>query len=206
MFNPIFAVNTQKVEIGKPEYWQRIQNGDKQVFEQVFKSYYQLLCNYACATVKDMDEAEEIVQNTFYNIWNKREGLEVRTSLKSYLYRSVHNDCLNKIKHAKVKQMYAVDYKATVSMGYEDASKQLHGKELSAMINKAIDSLPEQCGNVFKLSRFENMKYNEISEHLGISVKTVENHMGKALRLLREQLKDYLPGLIFLLNIDQFLN
>ena len=83
MFNPIFAVNTQKVEIGKPEYWQRIQNGDKQMFEQVFKSYYQLLCNYACATVKDMDEAEEIVQNTFYNIWNKREGLEVRTSLKS---------------------------------------------------------------------------------------------------------------------------
>ena len=74
------------------------------------------------------------------------------------------------------------------------------------MINKAIDSLPEQCGNVFKLSRFENMKYNEIAEHLGISIKTVENHMGKALRLLREQLKDYLPALLFLLNIDQFLN
>ncbi len=206
MFNSIFAVNTQKVVIGNPEYWQSIQNGDKQVFEQVFKNYYQLLCNYACAKVNDMDEAEEIVQNTFYNIWNKREVLEVRTSLKSYLYRAVHNDCLNKIKHGKVRQMYAADYKATVSMGHEDASKQLHGKELSAMINKAIDSLPEQCGNVFKLSRFENMKYNEIAEYLDISVKTVENHMGKALRLLREQLKDYLPALIFLLNLNRFLN
>lgn len=206
MFNPIFAGNTLKVEYSGPEYWQRIQNGDKPAFEEVFRTYYQALCNYACATVKDMDDAEEVVQNTFFNIWNKKEELEVRTSIKSYLYRAVHNECLNRIKHSKVRRLYAEDQKAFMAGGYEDSSKQLHGKELGALINRAIDSLPEQCGNVFRLSRFENMKYQEIADHLGISVKTVENHMGKALKLLRDQLKDYLPLLLFVFNIDQFLN
>ncbi|MDZ4665986.1 MAG: RNA polymerase sigma-70 factor [Bacteroidota bacterium] len=201
MLNHIFAVNTLKVEFNGPEYWHKIQSGDKDVFENVFKTYYQVLCNYACSTVKDMDEAEEVVQNTFFNIWNKRDVLEVK-NLKAYLYRAVHNDCLNKIKHAKVRQVYAADYKATANVGYDDASQKLQGKELSSQINKAIDSLPEQCCNVFKLSRFEHMKYAEIAEYLGISVKTVENHMGKALKLLRVQLKDYLPLLIFLLNLN----
>lgn len=206
MFNPIFAGNTLKVEYSGAEYWQKIKNGDKPAFEQVFSTYYQALCNYACTTVKDMDEAEEVVQNTFFNIWNKKEALEVTTSIKSYLYRAVHNECLNRIKHSKVRRLYAEDHKAFMAGGFEDSSKQFHGKELAALINKAIDSLPEQCSNVFKLSRFENLKYQEIADHLNISVKTVENHMGKALKLLRIQLKDYLPALLFLFNIDQFLN
>jgi RNA polymerase sigma-70 factor (ECF subfamily) len=201
VLNFIFAENTSSVEFNGPEYWQKIQKGDKQAFELMFRTYYQPLCNYACSTVKDMDDAQEIVQNTFFNIWNKKNSLDVRSSMKAYLYRAVHNDCLNRLKHAKVKRMYAEDQQAVMTRTSEDSSKQMQVKELNVLVNKAIDSLPEQCGHIFKLSRFESMKYSEIAEHLNISVKTVENHMGKALKILREQLTDYLPLLIILLSL-----
>ena len=190
------------MQLSEQQYWKLISNGDKAAFEHVFKSYYQQLCNYAGTLIKDLDEAEEVVQNAFFNIWNKRESLEINVSLKSYLYRVVHNDCLNKLKHGKVRVMYAEDYKSSMAGGFDDSAKVLDAKELNLQINDAIDALPEQCGHVFKLSRFENLKYSEIAEQLGISVKTVENHMGKALKILRERLKDYLPLLIWLLFID----
>lgn len=183
------------------QYWHLISKGDKPAFEQAFRAYYRSLCNYAMPLIKDKDEAEEVVQNVFFNIWNKRESIQVTTSLKSYLYRAVHNDCLNKLKHVKVRTVYADDYRKSSAGSFESASDTLQTKELGMKINTAIDSLPEQCGNVFRLSRFENLKYGEIAERLEISVKTVENHMGKALKILREQLKDYLPALFWLLFI-----
>jgi RNA polymerase sigma-70 factor (family 1) len=190
------------VELSEQQYWQLISEGDKNAFEQLFKTYYTPLCNYACSLIKDIDESEEVVQNMFYNIWNKREALQINNSVKSYLYRAVHNDCLNKIKHGKIKSVYAEDYKKSADASFEDASKTLQAKELGKQINEAIASLPEQCGIVFKLSRFENLKYTEIAEHLNISVKTVENHMGKALKIMRERLKDHLHLLIWLLFIN----
>jgi RNA polymerase sigma-70 factor (family 1) len=190
------------VQLTEQQYWQLISEGDKKAYERVFKTYYQSLCNYACSLLKDIDEAEEVVQNVFFNIWNKREELQISTSIKSYVYRAVHNDCLNKIKHGKVRRMYAEDYKSSMGGGFQDSAKVLEAKELGKQINEAIATLPEQCGLVFKLSRFENLKYSEIAEHLDISVKTVENHMGKALKILRVQLKDYLPlvAWIFFVN------
>jgi len=190
------------VQLSEQEYWQQVSQGDKKAFEQLFNTYYQSLCNYARSMLKDIDEAEEVVQNTFFNIWNKREVLQISSSFKSYAYRAVHNDCLNKIKHGKVRTVYAADYKSTMAGGFDDSGRVLEAKELGKHINNAIASLPEQCGNVFKLSRFENLKYSEIAEQLDISVKTVENHMGKALKILRVQLKDYLPLLAWLFFIN----
>lgn len=190
------------MQLSEQQYWQLISQGDKKAYEQVFTTYYQPLCNYACSMLKDIDEAEEVVQNTFFNIWNKREVLQISTSIKSYVYRAVHNDCLNKIKHGKVRAVYAEDYKSTMTGGYSDSAQLLHAKELGKQINEAITSLPEQCGIVFKLSRFENLKYSEIAEQLNISVKTVENHMGKALKMLRQQLKDYLPLVMWLFFVN----
>lgn len=195
-------VNYPKVQPNEQQNWQLISAGDKKAYEELFRAWYQPLCNYACSLLKDMDEAEEVVQNVFFNIWNKRESLQVTTSIKAYLYRAVHNDCLNKIKHGKVRTMYAQDYKSSQGDSVVDSGKALEGKELNALIHKAIDSLPEQCGTVFKLSRFENLKYSEIAEQLEISVKTVENHMGKALKLMREKLKDYLPLVMWLFFIN----
>jgi len=189
------------VELNEEQYWQLISEGDKNAFERMFKAYYKPLCNYACSIIKDIDESEDVVQNMFYNLWHKRETIQINTSVKSYLYRAVHNDCLNKIKHGKIKSIYVEDYKKSADASFEDASKALQAKELGKQINEAIASLPEQCGNVFKLSRFENLKYSEIAMQLNISVKTVENHMGKALKILRERLKDHLPVLVWLLFI-----
>ncbi|MCC6371886.1 MAG: RNA polymerase sigma-70 factor [Bacteroidia bacterium] len=192
------------MQLSEQEYWQLIRQGDKAAFEQVFRQFYKALGNYACSVIKDKDEAEEVVQNMFFNLWNRRQKLDINTSLKSYLYRAVHNDCLNRIKHAKVRSIYAEDYKSTVSAAYDDSLKTLNAKELNKKIHSAIDELPEQCGLVFRLSRFDNLKYNEIATQLDISVKTVENHMGKALKLMREKLKDYLPLVLWLLYMDNF--
>jgi len=183
------------VQFSEQHNWQLISEGDKQAYEHLFRAYYQSLCNYSCTLLKDMDEAEEVVQNVFYILWNKRESLQISGSLKSYIYRAVHNDSLNKIKHKKVRAVYADDYRSSVS-ATESGLQTLEAKELGKEINAAIDSLPEQCGVVFKLSRFEHLKYSEIAEQLNISIKTVENHMGKALKLLRARLKDYITILL----------
>lgn len=184
----------------KVDSWHLIREGDKVEFEKVFKLYYNPLCDYACTIIKDSDESEEIVQNIFFVIWSKKETLEISISLKSYLYRAVHNECLNKLKHSKVKLIYATDFKNNITTsGFDNVSENIDAKELNKKIQSALDSLPEQCGKVFRLSRFENLKYSEIATKLDISVKTVENHMGKALKIMRDNLKDYLMLLIWLL-------
>ncbi len=145
-----------------------------------------------------MDEAEEMVQNAFLTIWERRDSFEVHTSLKSYLYRAVYNSSLNSLKHKKVQQKHEQYYKQNTVPDYESATSQLMENELQQMAQKAIEQLPPQCKMVFSLSRFEQLTYAEIAEQMNISAKTVENHMVRALRILREKLKDYLPLLIWL--------
>lgn len=188
-----------KVQSDESEIWSLISGGDEKAFERLFRQYYRPLCSYACTLVKDKDEAEEVVQTVFYNLWKKRESLNIDGAVKPYLYRAAHNDSLNRLKHQKVKRDYAGDYIKTADSNSADASGGLQAKELNHRIHQAIDSLPEQCGQVFRLSRFGHLKYSEIADKLDISVKTVENHMGKALRIMREQLKDYVHLLVLLL-------
>jgi RNA polymerase sigma-70 factor, ECF subfamily len=176
-----------------------LQHGDERVFETFFKSYYQRLCNYANTILNDMDEAEEIVQNAFLNMWEKRETIEVHTSLKSYLYRAVYNSSLNQIKHLKIIRKHSEWYKQSAVIEHDNTTGALLSDELETMAKTAIDQLPPQCQMVFKLSRFENLTYAEIAAQMNISVKTVENHMVKALKVLRKKLKDYLPLLIWIL-------
>ncbi len=176
-----------------------LKRDDEVMFEKVFKHYYNPLCNYVKGIVNDRDEAEEIVQQTMVKIWEKRNSLEITQSLKSYLYRSVHNAALNKIRQLKVRSLHAQE---TIALGNEISdvnSNKVLRNELEQEIATAISKLPEQCRMVFKLSRFEEMKYAEIANHLDISIKTVENHMGKALKLMREYLKDYLIWIFLLL-------
>lgn len=179
------------------QYINGLKHSNEEVYEQLFRCYYERLCNYANTILKDEDEAEEIVQSTFLALWEKRLEVDIHTSIKSYLYRVVHNTCLNRIKHQKVKQSHTEYYQHQEETLDCSASDQLVGKELQLQINKAIDMMPTQCRTVFELSRFENLTYAEIADQLQISIKTVEKHKMKALRILREQLKDYLP-LLFL--------
>jgi RNA polymerase sigma-70 factor (ECF subfamily) len=174
--------------------------GDITAFEMIFKTYYQPLCNYAYTFLQDKEEAEEIVQGTFLSVWEKRGSLSIRNALRPYLYAMVRNACLNVIKHEKIKQKHAVEEIALANISHESVAQAVAAAELESKIHHAMEKLPEQCRLVFKLSRFEELKYAEIAEQLNISVKTVENHIGKALKIMREQLKDYLPLLIVLVH------
>lgn len=188
------------VDLPEQQQIEALVAGDITAFEMIFRTYYQPLCNYAYTFLQDKEDAEEIVQSTFLNVWEKKETLSIRTAVKPYLYAMVRNACLNVIKHEKIKQKHAVEELAIGAHSYDSVSHTVAGSELELKIQQAMEQLPEQCRLVFKLSRFEELKYSEIADQLNISVKTVENHMGKALKIMREQLKDYLPLLIVLMN------
>lgn len=186
----------QSVVLSEQEIIGAIREGNERIFEETFRKYYQSLCNYANSILKEMDEAEEVVQNLFLSIWEKRSDLEINISLKSYLYRAVHNHCLNRIKHLKVReeyQQYAVNF---YDASYESVSQTVMKNELETKIEEAIRKLPEQCRLIFRMSRFEDLKYHEIAEQLELSPKTVENQIGKALKILRVELAEYLPLII----------
>jgi len=177
-----------------------LSNADSVTFEEVFKSSFKSLHLYACSILKEESAAEEVVQQVFFKLWEKNERLSELQSITAYLYRAVHNDCLNVLKHSKVKAAHRAHALYT-SSEHDHPADQAALKELQRNIDKAINELPEQCRTIFQMSRFEDMKYRDIAEKLGLSVKTVENQMGKALRVLRNKLGDYLPMVaLFLVN------
>lgn len=171
----------------------------------IFKIFYQPLCRYACSFLNDREEAEEVVQSTFIQVWEKRGSIEVQTSFRSYLYRMVRNACLNVLKHKKVKQAHAMHELAVGQEAHESVHETLLSSELELKVGEVMMDLPEQCRIIFQLSRFEGLRYGEIAEQLQISVKTVENQIGKALKIMREGLKEYLPMLILFLDFNQWL-
>lgn len=175
-----------------------LRNGDEKTFELVFRKYYESLCHYAYMLLQDNDLSEDVVQKVFVNLWEKRANLKVEVSLKSYLYKSVYNNSMNEIKHQKVVQNHKKDLN-TNDLLVEPVG-QVTTKELEKSIEKALLALPEQCRLIFKMSRFEELKYKEIASVLGVSPKTVENQMGKALRLMRENLSEFLTIWILLIN------
>ncbi|RFM27379.1 RNA polymerase sigma-70 factor [Deminuibacter soli] len=171
-------------------------------FEQAFKQHFKALHAYACTIVRNDATAEELVQNVFVRLWEKSDRIDIKQSLAAYLYRSVYHESLNHLKHQKVKTAYQTYSSYHMSPNTEGASRKLLLRDLEEKLDQALQSLPEQCRTIFQMSRFEELKYHEIAGRLGISVKTVENQMGKALRLLRLKLVDFLPMLLlFLLNL-----
>lgn len=175
---------------------------DDQNFDDIYTAHYAALHQYAYTLLSDRALAEEMVHQVFLKILEKGGQINVHTSLKAYLYRAVHNECLNYFKHQKVKQAHHVYATTAYGVAAESPSGSMQYKELEKQLHAAINELPEQCRTIFQLSRFEELKYAEIALQLGISIKTVEGQMSKALKRLRIQLADYLPLLCwFLLNI-----
>jgi len=173
-------------------YDSELVQGNELAFEKIFKIYYKPLCHYAYSFLNDGAEAEEVVQNTFVKIWERRTTIQVQTSVKAYLYSMVRNSCLNVIKHEKVKQEFAQDHQYVTEKARPAVEEKMISNDLESKIYEAMRALPEQCRLVFQLSRFEELKYQEIADQLEISVKTVENQMGKALKTMRLHLKEYL--------------
>ena len=171
-----------------------IKKGNIVTFEKLFRKYYAGLCNYANKYLKDLDKAEEVVQELFYKLWEKRNKLDINVSLKSYLYRAVYNGCLQYLNHRAIEIKYENYYKKQNKEYDRDASEAMNMQELNEIINETLNSLPERCRNIFLLNRHDGLKYREIAKKLDLSIKTVEANMGKALKLLRKNLKNYVEA------------
>ncbi len=175
---------------------------DKPSFEQLFKTHFVHLCNFAYQFVKDTDSAKDICQKVFINLWENREKIDLQKSIQSYLFTSVRNRCLNYIRDQKKYRSQVLDLEIhDFEIPVEEDDIAL--SELKDKVAAALNDLPEKCRLVFEMSRYENMKYKDIAEALDISVKTVEAHMSRALKGLRENLDDYHFVLLLILG---FLN
>jgi RNA polymerase sigma-70 factor, ECF subfamily len=181
-------------------YLLAIREGDDKAYEYVFKTYYEDLARYAFSILKKSEDSEDLVQQVFVNFWEKREQTIISGSLKSYLFRSVHNQCLNKIKHDKVKANYVVHSQYYDTKYHSEVEEELEGKELAEKIEMVIESLPNQCRKIFVMNRMEALKYKEIADKLDISIKTIENQIGKALKILRGSLGSYLTSLMAIIH------
>ncbi|WP_430817616.1 RNA polymerase sigma-70 factor [Carboxylicivirga sp. RSCT41] len=182
----------------------QIKDGHQPSFRLLFDSYYRILHAYALKFV-DPDRANDVVQDLFSNIWERRSDLVIKTSLHNYLFTGIRNNCLQLLEKQKVRTRYHQDKENQLALDelnyfHSETSQSLLEVELQNKIEEAISKLPEQCQKVFRLSRIKQVRNAEIAEQLQISPKTVEKHLSKALKIMREELKDYLPFLLLLLK------
>lgn len=185
--------------------FEQFRAGNIEAFSCIFKSYYNYLVRYAVQIVKDVNIAEDIVENTMMNLWLNRHKLSVENSLKGYLFKTVYHNCINHIKHFNVSQKHILYLKHHIHTDYSGNPdynnfplSQLINKEIETRLNAAIDRLPKQCREIFILSRFENLKNDEIAKMLKISVNTVKTQLLRALRKIREDMKDFLPAVFWI--------
>ncbi|MBI9034204.1 MAG: RNA polymerase sigma-70 factor [Bacteroidales bacterium] len=172
----------------------------KKEFEGLFNTHYSNMCSYANLFLKDLESAEEVVQNVFFKLWVNREKLIIKNSVESYLFRAVRNASLNVIKHLKIREEYKAHNQREIQLSEQDNSGEFVLTELEQKIREVIDLLPFDRRRIFIMSRYEGLKYQEIADKLGISVKTVENQIGRSLKLLKKELADYLPLVILFFN------
>ena len=157
----------------------------EEAFSLMYDKYFQFLVKVAFRILRDEAKTQDVVQNVFIDIWKKRKELVVKSSFKQYLRKAAVNKSLNIIRADKKSwdDHYAIEDIQLAAKG--DHSLEMETEELQQKINEAIDSLPDRCRLIFCLSRFESMTYKEIAEKMQISVKTVENQMTKALKIMR---------------------
>jgi RNA polymerase sigma-70 factor (family 1) len=169
--------------------WRSIQQKDGQAFENYYKEHYKLFFLAACTYLRDTGQAEEIVNDVFVRLWEIADTVRIETSLKSYIYRAVVNRSLNELDKNKRERQNQKELSRRPEDTFE--LKGMEDSELKISLYKAIDQLPEQCQKVFRMSRFEELKQQEIADRLGISIKTVKNHITHALKQLNKVLGDW---------------
>lgn len=179
---------------------ERLSEGDKTAFEIIFRHYYPGLVIYSSNFTRGREQAEEIVQDFFLRLWEKRFDIDSNRSLKSYSFQSIKNRSLNFLRDQKVKDEYI---KELLQLSRENIifNEDLYlASELQKKIEASMGKLPDKCREVFTMSRFKGMSNEEISSNLNISKRTVETHISKAIKILKIELKDYI-GLLLLLSI-----
>jgi RNA polymerase sigma-70 factor (ECF subfamily) len=164
----------------------------REAFEQVFRQYYAPMVVYACKYVANIDVAREIVQDFFVRFYEKRESLNIGVSLKSYLYRSVYNCCINYLNQRNIQDRHL----KTIELERdheENMESEINTVELEYRIDEIINDLPTKCRQIFRMNRLEGLRNEEIAKQLNLSKRTVETQISKALKILRKKLADYIP-------------
>jgi len=178
-----------------------IKKNDKASFSIIFTQYYKDLVTFSFGIVRNINTAEEIVQDVFINLWENRASLQIERSLKSYLLKSVQNYSLNWLQHVKVQSRFATYAKDHHLLSGNETENYVLHSELEQNLQQALDKIPPEYAQAFRMNRFENLSYPEIGQKLGVSTRTIEVRISKALSLLREALKDFLLLAVFLLKI-----
>ncbi len=170
---------------------------DVESYGDFFKNNYHAACLVALRYVKDAEEAEDLVQEVFLHIWEKRDQINVRGNLRNYLYISVKNASINYVQRSK--ESFTTLDNADLSLSFVDSDEEFAKEEFASKVSRAIEQLPPQCKKIFLLAYLNNLSYQQIAETLQLSKNTVKTQMGIAYKLLREHLKDSIVNFFFLL-------
>lgn len=183
--------NTVLVSLVEKVLISNLKAGDSQAFSNIFNAYYNDLVIFARKFTKDFDSAEEIVQDTFVRFWEERLSIQVNTSLKSYLLKMVQNKCIDLSRHKKIMHLHLKFVIANSPISTYDTDNYILHSELEEQIEAALNSLPAEISAAFRMSRYKGLKYNEIADIFGVSSRTIEVRMSKALQLLHSRLIEY---------------
>ena len=179
--------------LDKDDLIERLRRGDEAAFDAIFRAWYPSLVRAAESLVRSRAVAEEVVQDVMLELWKRRENIATDSSPQAYLFQSTRNRSLNYLRHQRVER--DAEPQLSRDEGVESTAHSLVVEdEIHVAMKRAVDRLPVRCREVFELSRTHQLKYSEIAEVLGISIKTVEAQMGKALRILREELAPWLSA------------
>ena len=158
-------------------------------FEKFFKDNFKTLCYFAFQILKNMAEAEDVVQDTFIKFWDKMADFDNEQAIKSFLYLSVRNACLNMIRHKKIIQNHVEIQPPNLHIEHPEILNDIVNAEVLARVYKAVETLPDGCKKIFEMSYFEELKNPQIAEILEVSVNTVKTQKYRAIKLLNEKLK-----------------
>jgi RNA polymerase sigma-70 factor (ECF subfamily) len=180
-------------ELNDSKNFEKIRAGDVVAFRAVFDKYYTPMCHYALKFIHDTYLADDIVQEVFIRIWEAKEKIRIVKSLKSYLYISVRNKCLDKLKSEHIRSLHAKSF-------FEERDKVIDSidveyEEFRYHLSACVEKLPPRCKDIYTYSRFQNIRQEKIALEMGISLKTVKSQIGKALRLIRDCLSIFYPEL-----------
>jgi RNA polymerase sigma-70 factor (family 1) len=181
----------------------RLRSGEEAAYKALFTEYYKVLTVFANKYLRDIEASKELVQDLFVHLYERRENLDINSSLKSYLFRSTHNRCINYINAQKIRVKYAEHVNFTTDIQDNNLEHQVNTAELEHALYKAIGELPPKCRSIFKMNRFEGLSNTEIAEQLKLSKRTVETQISKALKILRIKMEPYMVAslLVFMCTI-----
>jgi RNA polymerase sigma-70 factor (family 1) len=178
----------------------RLKKDDKKAFEEIFRMYFPLLHEYAIFYVCSIQIAEDIVQDVFVKFWYSRKEIRIYSTLKGYLFRNVHNSCIQYLRHYKIEQQHQVLQQAKLEEAYamnrlffESGLSKLYESDIESLVQKALQELPRKTREIYDLSRSQYLTNKEIAAKINLTEKAVEYHISRALESLRKCLKDFLP-------------